>query len=130
MKVRYGHFLIPTFRQAVFIAVLEMPSLAAALWSGRWKNLDTVASSRITGLLVLQASPCPCLRLGQIVFTEGFFVSSNARTSDWLEQLFQTAAELAASGSSILASWNWQGAAAAEILEVPFKVVKGRLRNV
>jgi hypothetical protein len=50
------------------------------------------------------------------VFTEGFFVSSNSRTS--------------ASGSSILASGNWQGAAAAEILEVLFKVVKGRLRNV
>jgi hypothetical protein len=64
------------------------------------------------------------------VFTEGFFVSSNSRTSDWLEQLFQTGAELAASGSSILASGNWQGAAAAEILEVLFKLVKGRLRNV
>ncbi len=35
---RYGHFLMPSFRHALFIAVAEMPNVAAASYSGSEKS--------------------------------------------------------------------------------------------
>jgi len=48
--VLYGHFLIPSLRQALFIAVAEIPSVVAASCKGSAKSFRRVVSFKTTGL--------------------------------------------------------------------------------
>ena len=79
----YGHFLMPSLRHADFIAVADIPSFIAALWSGSVKSCDKVASFRTTGWLFVRVC-CPCFRRGKIVFTlpRAVFSFSESSPSD------------------------------------------------
>lgn len=65
-KPLQGHFLMPSFRQADFMAVAEMPSRTAASCRGKVKSWRRIASFSTTGLLLTRVRS-PALRRGKMV---------------------------------------------------------------
>jgi len=66
---RYGHFLMPSLRQADFMAVAEMPRRTAASCKGSVKSWRRMVSLRTTGLLLTRVCS-PAFRRGKMVFLE------------------------------------------------------------
>jgi hypothetical protein len=64
--VSQGHFLMPSLRQADFIAVADIPSRTAASCRGNVKSWRKIVSFSTTGLLLTRVRS-PALRRGKMV---------------------------------------------------------------
>lgn len=64
--VLQGHFLMPSLRQADFMAVADIPSRTAASCRGNVKSWRKMASFNTTGLLLTRVRS-PALRRGKMV---------------------------------------------------------------